>query len=753
MQAPHHETDELTPGQAEIDRASAMRWLRRTLASIRSKIIIPYLLLTVAIGAIGIYVVTRLIASSIEERFTNQLLEAGRVASDGIVRQENDHIAALRPMAATRGVPEAVQAHDVAELRELLEVQAYNANLDSVIVLDGSGELVLRLDAVRRSNPEVVDSYQFSTGGNYANWPIVAPILAGMVDQQGDKYAGLVDSPSGPLLYTSAPITQTSGAPNAIPKTVGVILAGTTLERILTKLKQESLSDLVVYVDDGMPVGSTIPGWREEPQLSAIRISPSLYQTAVGTPQDTQLRDVEIVTLFDREYRAVYAPMVIRGRTVGVISAILPSRFVLSAMSTSRGTFILIFSIGVALVVVIGVFVAGRIIRPIFELVSASRAVSHGDLSRRAAVISADELGTLTRTFNEMAAQLETYTAQLEEDVARTNAILESTADGLLVRDPKGQIIMANPAARDILTGDDGFDPIRLNAFSIPRDESDLAGRLQIGSRTISISMAKVHLPDNTYIGDVLVLRDITREAIAEQTKENFLNQITHELRTPLTAIKGYADILKLGSTRLPPEMRERAVDTIFRSTNTLSQMIDQIVDLTAMQSGSMVLYSELQNLRELVRMALDEWKLNLSGYNLTASFSAQSADLIVRADARRLRRAIDALLQNACDFSPHGGMLRVSLQRDGDDAVLAITDPGVGISPEDLPHIFERFFRGTPRDRDGHIIDVRGMGQGLYVVKQIAIAHGGSVDAQSTVGKGTTVRIRLPLALDETAL
>jgi signal transduction histidine kinase len=148
--------------------------------------------------------------------------------------------------------------------------------------------------------------------------------------------------------------------------------------------------------------------------------------------------------------------------------------------------------------------------------------------------------------------------------------------------------------------------------------------------------------------------------------------------------------------------------------------------------------------------MAVDEWKFNLAGYNLTANFSIQTSDLIVRADSRRLRRAVDALLQNACDFSPEGGTLNVTLKKEKDEAVLSITDPGVGISPEDLPHIFERFFRGTPRDRDGNVIDVRGMGQGLYVVAQITEAHGGRVEADSKVGKGTTIRIRLPLFQDD---
>jgi signal transduction histidine kinase len=193
--------------------------------------------------------------------------------------------------------------------------------------------------------------------------------------------------------------------------------------------------------------------------------------------------------------------------------------------------------------------------------------------------------------------------------------------------------------------------------------------------------------------------------------------------------------------------MRERAVDTIFRASNTLSQMIDQIVDLTAMQSGSMVLYSEQLNLRDLVANTIADWQSNLAGYKLTAQVSTRSPSLIVTGDGRRLRRALDSLLQNACDFSPNGGKLTITLKREQAQACLSITDPGVGIHPEELPHIFERFFRGTPRDKDGHVIDVRGMGQGLYVVKSIAEAHGGHVEVDSSVGRGTTFRIFLPLA------
>jgi len=242
------------------------------------------------------------------------------------------------------------------------------------------------------------------------------------------------------------------------------------------------------------------------------------------------------------------------------------------------------------------------------------------------------------------------------------------------------------------------------------------------------------------------VLRDVTSEAMAERTKENFLNQITHELRTPLTAIKGYADVLRMGSDRLKPDMKERAVETIYLASHTLAQMIDTIVDLTAIQSGSMVLEHAPVQLKAVISETLEAWEQLFHDNKVKPQFNKKAPNLSVMGDARRIRRALDALFQNACDFSPEGGKLAISLQSQELFAVITVADQGVGISPEELQHVFERFFRGKPRDKEGNLLDVRGMGQGLFVVKAVVEAHGGSVQVESSPSKGTTVRLYLPL-------
>jgi signal transduction histidine kinase len=739
--------DDESPAPAGQARRSWWNWLGRIVPSIRHKIILPYLLLTAAAAATGVFIATRLMAIKIDERFTNQLLEAGRVASDGVVRQETDNLEALRPMTQTIGVAEAIEAQDIERLQELLEVQAWSANLDSILVLGGAGDLLMRLDAVRETNPEVVDRYRFSAGGNYAHLPMVAPVLAGYYDARGDKFTGLIDTPAGPILYTSAPVIRTSEDEGVTGETVGVIMVGVTLERLLIHLKNESLADIAVYMEPGVPIGSTIADWEEGLQYEELTLGPELYHLAITSPDTTPLRQIEILTLFEREYRMAYAPMVIRGQAVGVLGVLLPSSFVVRAVAVSRTPFIVVYSLAIGLVIVIGYAIAQRILRPILELATLARAVTEGDLSQRAGTFTNDELGVLAHSFNEMTARLQTTLAELEEKNARTTAILDSIADGVVVRDPEGTIILDNRAARELLTVDGRFDPAPLD--DVVAEDTGLDSRITAGERTISISIAPVETEEGHTLGDVLVLRDVTRAAMAERIKDNFLNQISHELRTPLTAIRGYAEVMLHGKTRLPPELHEKAIGIIFEQTLVLSKRINELIAMTAFHSGDIVLRRRRLNLHKLVKDALADWQGDFSRASLTPHFDGGSYDIHVEADARRLRQALEAIFSNACAFSPDGGPLLVSLENRGEGVCVSVSDPGVGISEEDLPHMFERFYRGHPVDRDGRPIDVRGMGQGLHVVKSIVEAHGGTVEIESELGKGTTVRIRLPLTSD----
>jgi signal transduction histidine kinase len=251
--------------------------------------------------------------------------------------------------------------------------------------------------------------------------------------------------------------------------------------------------------------------------------------------------------------------------------------------------------------------------------------------------------------------------------------------------------------------------------------------------------------------GTVLVMRDVTRDVAAERLKDDFINNISHELRTPLTVIKGYSDLLKLDEKQAQIAVYKKAMAEIFANAASLERMIGRLIDLSEMASGALRLDMRRTGLNRLVMETLGEWDEALRKSGLTAQIHMVVEDLIIKADKQRLQWAFDAILENIAQYCPQGGDLDVNLSRLESAALIQFRDPGVGISGEDLPHVFKRFYRGNPIDGDGNILDPRGMGQGLYIVKSVVEAHGGRVWVESEIGKGSVFSLLLPLAEEKT--
>ena len=214
--------------------------LLRFISSLRAKLIVPYVLLTLAIAMVGVYVVTRLVTSSIRERFVNQLFEASRVASDGMVRREKVHLADLRLMAFTEGVPQAVEIQDVDNLKAMLLPLAMNNKTEAVTIIGLDGKEILTL-AVDPATGLFLESH----GGDFSGFSMVTRVLEGQADELGDKYADILKTTYGAYLFTSAPIRTSTG------DLVGAMLIGTRLETLLGELKNQALADMVLLDNSG----------------------------------------------------------------------------------------------------------------------------------------------------------------------------------------------------------------------------------------------------------------------------------------------------------------------------------------------------------------------------------------------------------------------------------------------------------------------------------------------------------------------
>jgi signal transduction histidine kinase len=363
--------------------------------SLRGQLIVPYALLTLITAMLGTYVVTRLVTSSVRERFVNQLYEASRVAADGVVRRERSHLRTLRLMTFTAGVPEAIQSAGAATLESLLLPIALNEQTESVVAIDLRGREVLGL---------TLDSseagYAITEGSDFSAQPIVVQVLEGRSDAAGDKYVGIIETSYGPYLYTSAPVRTSDD------RLAGVLLLGTRLDTLVLDLKSQALADVVLLEPDGTLLTSSF----DEVEGEAEQLL--LAQEDIDGLSGLKLREFE---LYGRNFQAGYAPWMARNQVLGVLGVALPSNFLVTAESTSRNTFSLLFSLSTISIIVVGYLLASSISRPILRLRRMAQAVAAGDLEQASGIRRPDEIGDLATAFDTMAEDLQARTAEAEQ--------------------------------------------------------------------------------------------------------------------------------------------------------------------------------------------------------------------------------------------------------------------------------------------------------------------------------------------------
>jgi CheY-like chemotaxis protein len=227
----------------------------------------------------------------------------------------------------------------------------------------------------------------------------------------------------------------------------------------------------------------------------------------------------------------------------------------------------------------------------------------------------------------------------------------------------------------------------------------------------------------------------------ANRIKDDFLASLSHELRTPLNAILGYARMLRTGI--VAADKQTKAVETIERNAVSLTQMVEDVLDVSRIVSGKMRLNVQPVELPDIVRSAVDGIApaAEAKGIRVESIVDPQASP--ISGDPERLQQILWNLLSNAVKFTNRGGKVQVRLQRVDSHVEVSVSDTGIGITPEFLPHVFERFRQADP----GMTRERRGLGLGLAIARQIAEMHGGTIDVSSAgVGHGSTFRVKLPL-------
>ncbi len=734
-----------------------VRWLtairKYFSSSIRNRIITPYAVLTLLFAAFGVFVVTRLVVVSLEDRLKNQLINAGRVVSEEVVNREELRLEIERFVANTEDVPDTIVSRDVSQLNQLVSpFMANEKDVDSIIVVDTQGNELLRL---QRSSPDpnAVVETTLESGVSYINWPAVSRVLA---NPDGSKEIQLgQDSTTNELIiYTVGPVRTDDGV-------VGAVLVGTYLTRELGALRSLALADITLFDNRSQVIDTTFVIGEDEQYDNVFSVfSPARYQEVL-TNEDVTLLDE--ITVQEDNYRMAYAPFVLRGTIHGVYSVALPTNFITSSDTDNRNTLILLFSLGVVAVFGVGYMISNRIIQPILQLVNTSQLIAKGDLSKRTGLQLEDEIGILAATFDNMTSELQKKTNELEEEASKLNAILSSIADGVMVQDMAGNIIRMNPAARQILEavgGDlqqlqqhlmDKELQINVNDLDIPL-LNELTGlqfhqaqRFEVGRRVVSAISAPVLGSDDEQLGLVVVLRDISREVESERLKDDFITSMSHELRTPLTAIKGYNDLLRMTAQAQLNERQVGFIEYIDQNVGDLLNLIQGVLDLSQIDAQTLGIDREPLDFTDLVAKEASNWADKMDMKELAFETQLPSEPIWVEGDWGRLTRVVYHLLKNANDYTMPEGQVTLAMSQDETSVKIMVTDTGVGIAKEDQKFLFTRFYRAVHEDHGEEIHEVSGAGLGLYMSKAIIEAHGGQMGVESDLHQGSVFYFTVP--------
>lgn len=446
-------------------------------------------------------------------------------------------------------------------------------------------------------------------------------------------------------------------------------------------------------------------------------------------------------------------PLKDKNETVAVLRLALPLHSVQKTLFTIRK--IVLFGLSFALVVafILGSILAARTVDPINKMIHVSHQFSTGDFSRRVVSGSKDEIGELAATFNKMAQDIEDKISQAKEQNQKLAAIFNSMIEGIIVVDRESRIVSVNPTVEKIFDiskkeaeGKLFLETIRNNDIFEVINNAMAKGESAYGEITLIYPVhgtfqtsATPIFTGNTVSGCLVVVHDITEIRRLERVRSDFVANVSHELKTPLTSIKGFIETLLEGA--LDDKANSRAfLNIIQEHAERLNNLVNDLLSLSHLESKEIVLDKRDINVRQQAEEVILGFKSQLRKNNIDVK-NELPAGLLVKADKNRLEQVFTNLIDNAIKFNKDKGHIKIYCQDIDGKIKITIEDSGIGIPGNDIPRIFERFYRvDKARSRD-----LGGTGLGLSIVKHIIELHGGSIGVESTEGLGSEFWFILP--------
>lgn len=629
-----------------------LRLIRRIVSylnsHIRFKIILPFALLTLMVAVTGTFLSTRLVAGSLEERFTRQLIDSWRAASDGLTQRERFHLQVLRAIIFTEGIDAAILEGDQEKIYRLLFPLMVNYDVDRIDVVNSDG--IQLLEMLAPAGAAGVQDYTVTNGADLRGWPIwptVEKVLAGVVDTQGDKYPALADVDGNPMFFTVGPVKRDE-------QVVGAILVSSYTSDLLRSLAQASLADVSLYDQEGHLIGSTLDTTSPAAAGVAAALSPGPNEIQALLSPESTINPRRTVTIKGLDYDLLFGVFWARGAPLGFYSVGLQTTPIGTYGSIARRQMALIFAIALLLVFGIGYLAATRITGQLQHLMHNALAVSEGDFSRRTHISSTDEIGLLARSLDHMTESLARYTSALQNRIDELIALYDSST-AVSVRSGLNQELIlqaVTTSVKGIVRGIDG-----VVVYLLDQDEEILVPKATLPSTLDSFPSLSFtnhglrHLLERAR-PQVVELSDIQVHSLNGPLAQSGHYEV---IVAPLIAGQEMMGMLILipGADRQPGELMDEDIERVL---GTLANQVAVAIKNAQLFEATQQAYEELKQLDDLktqfINIAAHELRTPLGAIMGYASFVEKRAPQKLRGPMRfmvastlRMRTMVDAML------------------------------------------------------------------------------------------------------------
>jgi two-component system, OmpR family, phosphate regulon sensor histidine kinase PhoR len=496
------------------------------------------------------------------------------------------------------------------------------------------------------------------------------------------------------------------------------------------------------------PDGRVIAESDERPAVMANHFNRPEVRLALTGVEASEIRYSDTV---DTDMLYVAVPIMDLKLINGVTRLAVSLEQVNQNLAVVRNTMVGLSLVTTVIALLLAILLSNYTIRPLRQLTQRVQHMSVREISAPAPVNSTDEVEQLSQAFSHLTAELNSQIDELSSERAKLSAVLMHMTDGVMIVDNEGIVRLINPAALQIfsVSEPEALDHTLIEAVR-NHQFVELWRKTQMTGRQQSIILETV--PDRFFIQGIstpllgsmpdhilLVFQDLTRVRRLELVRRDFVSNVSHELRTPLASLKALTETLMEGALEDPPAAR-RFLVRMEHEIDNLTQMVRELLELSRIESGRVPLERRAISPYELIMASIERIQVQVERAGLTIAVDIPEDTPNVLADPDRMEQVLVNLLHNAIKFTASGGTIKVGAFVQPGRVVLYVQDSGVGIAPEDLPRIFERFYKAD-RARTGG-----GTGLGLSIARHLVEAHEGRIWAESTPGEGSTFYFSLPI-------